>query len=456
MNKKIIQLFTVSVLATTITTCGTGSTSGRKLSRLKLTPVVAPPGSAPVQNLAAGMGSGSVYAESSSGNPLYLLGNSKGTVYAPLTADTGMTGGPNIIGAWLISDHQLFGAAPAPDTVATYFVANLTTPLSTISLNTASWESATLTNTNRTICFGAPESGDNGCAGSNAPTGARFINSTSGNTRFMFVGYGQPNILDTESIGYNILSNNAGVGTPVSDESYISLKSCVDAGSGVYGESATTVSAIAASGFLSNPLVIAGTNSGDVCVGIVPITSESTAFIDATLVNVTALAIGAGRSYTFKAAPVTVNGLQATGGYNTLGAVNAIAATPQGSYNTNTLIAWTQGTSGLYSVRLTGSIKGSYTFANLVDTDTYVNSPYDQPVSVIYVDFNNTIYVGTFTNMVYVLRNGSKTWLSATIPNATAQTKIHNFSAGYNGNVYVYTITNGTTPHVFSLDFLQQ
>ncbi len=453
MNKIIIKLITVSALLITISGCNSGSSSQSSQS-LSLTAVSGPSGSAPAQNLGAGMGTGSVYVNSSSGTPLYLLGNANGSLYASLTADTEMTGGPDIIGGWLTSPTQLFGPAPAPDTEATYFIANLTLPLSTTSSNTATWESATLTNANRTICFGSPQAGASGCAGSNAPTGARFVSSNSGNTDIMFVSYSVPGVFGSESIGYNILSNNSGAGTPVSSESYISLSSCVASGSGtVSGESASVLSAIAASSFKANPLFIAGTNSGDVCVGIIPTNSESTAFQDATIVNLTALAIAAGGTYTFESSPVAVNGLQATGGYNTLGAVNAIAATPQNSNNTTTVIAWTQGTSGVYSAKMTSSASGSYTFANLLESNIYSNAPINQAVSVIYVDFSNNIYVGTFSNMVYVLPNGSTTWLSASIPNATSNTKIYNFSAGYNGNVYAYTVTGGTTPNVFSLSW---
>ncbi len=454
MNRDTIKLISVSVLAGAIFGCSSGSSSSGTSSTLTITPVTATPaGSAPAQNLGAGMGTGSVFVNASTGNPLYLLGNANGSLYATLTADTGMTGGPAIIGGWLTSTNQIFGPAPAPDTVATYFIANLTLPLSTTSVNSASWESATLTNTNRTICFGSPQPGPSGCAGSNAPTGARFVSSNSGNTNFMFVGYGQPSTLGSASIGYNILSNINGAGTPATSEAYIPLNSCVSSGSGANGESATTVSAIAASSFQSNPLFIAGTNSGDVCVGVIPASSEATAFTDATLFNLTARIIAAGASYTFESAPVTVNGLQATGGYNSLGAVNAIAATPQGSNNTTTLIAWTQGSSGVYAAWITNSTSSPIKFANLLNSNYYVNAPSNQAVSVIYVDFNNNIYVGTFNNIVYVLPNGSNTWLSAAIPNATSNTKIYNFSAGYNGNVYAYTVTGGTTPYVYSLSF---
>ena len=109
-----------------------------------ITSVTAPTGSAPAQNLGAGMGTGSVFVNTTTGNPLYLLGNATGSVSAPLTADLGMTTGTSIIGAWLTSANVLFGPAPAPSDVAVYFTANLTLPLSATS-NTATWESATLT-----------------------------------------------------------------------------------------------------------------------------------------------------------------------------------------------------------------------------------------------------------------------------------------------------------------------
>lgn len=452
MKKNIIKLIIIVTLTAVITACGSGGSSNSILPKLTITSVMAPTGSAPAQNLGAGMGTGSVYVNTTTGTPLYLLGNANGSLYAPLTADLGMTTGTSIIGAWLTSTNILFGPAPSADTIAVYFTATLTTPLSTTTANTATWESATLTNINRTICFGSPKPGANGCAGSNAPTGARLVTSNSGQTQFMFVGYGQPGILGAESIGYNALSNNSGAGTPVSAELYISLASCVATGSAmVAGKSATTVSAIAASSFQNNPLFIAGTNSGDVCIGIIPANAEATAFQDATLVNLTAVAKNSGANYTFESSPVTVNTTQATGGYNSLGAVNAIAATPQGSNNTKTVIAWTQGTSGVYSATLTSSASGPYTFANLVDTSKYFNSPYNQQVSVIYIDFKNNIYVGTFNNQVYVLPNGSNIWLSASIPNL-GNSYIYNFSAGYNGNVYAYT-ANGVTSAVYSLSF---
>ncbi len=449
MNRNTIKLITTATLAAAIAACTSGGSSSQTLT---ITSVTAPTGSAPAQNLGAGMGTGSVYVNTTTGNPLYLMGNASGSVYAPLTADLAMTSGTTIIGAWLTSTNRLFGPVPAASDIAVYFTASLTLPLSTTA-NTATWESATLTNINRTICFGNPLAGTSGCAGSNAPTGARLVTSNSGNTQFMFVGYGLPGVLGAESIGYNALSNTAGSGTPVSEEAYVSLASCVASGSDtVAGQSATTVSAIAASSFQSNPLFIAGTNSGDVCVGIIPSNAESTAFTSATLVNLTAVAKSAGASYTFESSPVTVTTTQATGGYNSLGAVNAIAATPQGSNNTNTVIAWTQGSSGVYSATMTSSTTGAYIFANLLDTSKYTNTPSAQQVSVIYVDFNNNIYVGTFSNQVYVLPNSSTTWLSVAIPNPLAGSQIYNFSAGYNGNVYAYT-ANGSASAVYSLSF---
>ena len=265
----------------------------------------------------------------------------------------------------------------------------------------------------------------------------------------MFVGYGQPGVTGTESIGYNMLANNSGLGTPVEAESYVSLASCVASGSGkVSGQEATTVSAVAASSFQNNPLFLAGTNSGDVCVGIIPANAEANAFTTASIVNLTAIVKAAGASYTFESSPVAANSYQATGGYNTLGAVNAIAATPQGSNNTNTIIAWTQGSSAVYEATLTSSASGSYGFANLTDSTKFTNVPSN--VSVIYVDYSNNIYVGTFGNQVYVLPNGSTTWLNIAVPNLATGSQIYNFSAGYNGNVYAYT-ANGTTSAVYSL-----
>lgn len=451
MNKKIIKLFTTITLAAAIAACGSGGSSSSSSPTLSIGLVTGPSGAAPAQNLGAGMGTGSVYVNTSTGNPLYLLGNATGTVNAVLTADVGMTSGTTIIGSWLTSSNILFGPAPSANTVATYFSANLALPLSTTNTNTAAyWESATLTNANRTICFGSPQAGSSGCAGSNAPTGARLVTSNSGQTQFMFVGYGQPGVVGAESIGYNALSNNSGVGTPVTSEAYVSLASCVASGSGsVSGQGATTVSSIAASNYQTNPLFIAGTNSGDVCVGVIPSSAEATAFQSSTIVNLTALVKAAGASYTFQASPVTVNSTQATGGYNTLGAVNAIAATPQGANNASTIIAWTQGTSGVYAATLATSATSGFGFANLVDTTKYNNSPYNQAVSVIYVDFYNNIYVGTFSNMVYVLPSGSNTWLNVAIPNP-GTSQIYNFSAGFNGNVYAYT-ANGTTSAVYSI-----
>lgn len=444
--KNILKLIAASSLTATIAACNSGGSSDSAPVTLTATMVTAPSGSAPAQNLGAGMGTGSVFVNTTTGNPLYLLGNATGSVSAPLTADLGMTTGTSIIGAWLTSNNLLFGPVPAPSDVAVYFSASLTLPLSTSS-NTATWESATLTNVNRTICFGRPQAGANGCAGSNAPTGARLVTSNSGNTQFMFVGYGLPGISGAESIGYNMLSNNAGIGTPVSSESYVSLASCVASGSDtVIGQGATTVSAVAASSFKNNPLFLAGTNSGDVCVGIIPTGAETNAFSSASIVNLTAIVKAAGSNYTFESSAVTANPY----GYNGQGAVNAIAATPQGSSNANTIITWTQGTSGVYAATLTTSASGGYGFANLTDSSKYNNTPSN--VSVIYVDYNNNIYVGTFSNQVYVLPNGSNTWLSVTIPNLANGSQIYNFSAGYNGNVYAY-IANGTTSAVYSLSF---
>lgn len=448
--KNIIKLITTTTVTATVIACSSGSSSSSSPAALMITSVIAPTGSAPAQNLGAGMGTGSVFVNTTTGNPLYLLGNATGSVSAPLTADLGMTTGTNIIGAWLTSANVLFGPAPAPSDVAVYFTANLTLPLSTTS-NTATWESATLTNVNRTICFGNPQAGANGCAGSNAPTGARLVTSNSGNTQFMFVGYGQLGVVDAESIGYNMLSNNSGIGTPVESESYISLASCVASGSGrVVNQGATTISAVAASSFQSNPLFLAGTNSGDVCVGIIPANTEANAFTAASIVNLTAIVKAAGASYTFESSPITANSYQVTGGYNSLGAVNAIAATPQGSSNTNTIIAWTQGNSAVYSATLTSSASGAYGFANLTDSTKYSNVPSN--VSVVYVDYSNNIYVGTFNNQVYVLPNGSNAWLSVAIPNPLTGSQIYNFSAGYNGNVYAYT-ANGSASAVYSLSF---
>jgi hypothetical protein len=448
--KNNIKIIAISTLVTALAACNSGGGSSSSPASLSITSVTAPTGSAPAQNLGAGMGTGSVFVNTTTGNPLYLLGNATGSVYAPLTADLGMTTGTSIIGAWLTSSNILFGPAPAPSDVAVYFTASLTLPLNTTG-NTATWESATLTNVNRTICFGSPQAGANGCAGSNAPTGARLVNSNSGNSQFMFVGYGLPGVSGAESIGYNMLSNNSGLGTPVESESYISLASCVESGSGkVAGQEATTVSAVAASSLRSTPLFLAGTNSGDVCVGIIPTDAESNAFTNALIVNLTQKVKEAGGSYTFESSPVAANSYQATGGYNTLGAVNAIAATPQGNNNTNTIIAWTQGSSAVYAATLTNSASGSYGFANLTDSTKYANVPSN--VSVIYVDYSNNIYVGTFNNQVYVLPNGSTTWLSIAVPNLAAGSQIYNFSAGYNGNVYAYT-ANGTTSAVYSLSF---
>ena len=453
MNRTI-KLTIASALAATIAACGSSSSSsggGSNPSALTITEVTAPAGSLPAQNLGAGMGSGSVYVESTTGTPLYLLGNATGSVYAPLTADVTVTSGPTIIGAWLTSSNILFGPAPSDESVAYYFSADLTLPLSTTS-NTATWKSATLTNTNRTICFGNPIAGASGCAGSNAPTGARLVVSNSGNTQFMFVGYGQPGVQGAESIGYNILSDNGGLGTPVESEAYVSLAACIESGSGAAGQGATTVSAIAASSIESSPVFLAGTNSGDICAGIIYPGSESDAFESAIIVNATTLVKQyLGANYTFESSPVTVESFQATGGYNTLGAVNSLAATPQGSNNSKLLIAWVQGTSGLYSITLNPSRAESSTFANLLDTSVYSNAPSNQALSVIYVDFSNNIYVGTFSNMVYVLPNGSTTWLSVAIPNP-GDSHIYNFSAGYNGNVYAYT-ADGSSSAVYSLSF---
>ena len=280
--------------------------------------------------------------------------------------------------------------------------------------------------------------GSAGCAGSNAPTGARLVTSYSGNTQIMFVGYGVYGTPGLESVGYNILSVNGGSGTPPSSESYVSLAPCVASGS----KSATTVSAVAASSFESTPLFIAGTNSGDVCVGIIKPDAESNAFSSAGIVNMTAIAKADGASYSYESSLVTTAGNKyaVTGGYNSGGAVNSIAATPQGVNNTSTVIAWTQGSSQVYSVtHITGE---SYIFANLTNSQYYSNVPSN--VSVIYVDFQNNIYVATFENQAYVLPNGSNSWLSAQIPNPIAGSQIYNFSAGYNGNVYVYTANGGT------------
>ncbi len=164
----------------------------------------------------------------------------------------------------------------------------------------------------------------------------------------------------------------------------------------------------------------------------------------------TAIAKAAGASYTFESSPVTANSYQATGGYNTLGAVNAIAATPQGSNNSNTIIAWTQGNSAVYSATLTNSASGAYGLANLTDSTKYSNVPSN--VSVVYVDYSNNIYVGTFNNQVYVLPNGSNAWLNVAIPNPLIGSQIYNFSARYNGNVYAYT-ANGSASAVYSLSF---
>lgn len=449
--RNIIKLITTTTLTAAVVACNSGGGgSSSSPATLTITSVTAPTGSAPAQNLGAGMGTGSVFVNTTTGNPLYLLGNATGSVFAPLTADLAMTTGTSIIGAWLTSANVLFGPAPAPSDVAVYFTANLTLPLSTTS-NTATWESATLTNVNRTICFGSPQTGTSGCAGSNAPTGARLVTSNSGNTQFMFVGYGQPGVSGAESIGYNMLSNNSGIGTPVESESYVSLASCIASGSGlVANQGATTISAVAASSFQSNPLFLAGTNSGDVCVGIIPASAEANAFTAASIVNLTAIAKAAGASYTFESSPVAVNSYQATGGYNSLGAVNAIAATPQGSNNTNTIIAWTQGNSAVYAATLTSSASGAYGLANLTDSSKYSNVPSN--VSVVYVDYSNNIYVGTFNNQVYVLPNGSNAWLSVAIPNPLTGSHIYNFSAGYNGNVYAYT-ANGSASAVYSLSF---
>lgn len=450
--KNIIKLITATTLIAAVVACnsGGGSSTNSPAATLTITSVAAPTGSAPAQNLGAGMGTGSVFVNTTTGNPLYLLGNATGSVFAPLTADLSMTTGTSIIGAWLTSANILFGPAPAPSDVAVYFTASLSLPLSTTS-NTATWESATLTNVNRTICFGNPQAGASGCAGSNAPTGARLVTSNSGNTQFMFVGYGLPGVSGAESIGYNMLSNNSGSGTPVESESYVSLASCVASGSGlVANQGATTISAVAASSFHNNPLFLAGTNSGDVCVGIIPANAEANAFTTASIVNLTAIAKAAGAGYTFESSPVTANSYQATGGYNTLGAVNAIAATPQGSNNSNTIIAWTQGNSAVYSATLTSSASGAYGLANLTDSTKYSNVPSN--VSVVYVDYSNNIYVGTFNNQVYVLPNGSNAWLNVAIPNPLIGSQIYNFSAGYNGNVYAYT-ANGSASAVYSLSF---
>ena len=457
MNKNILRLITFTAVSAAISACNSGNggvNGGSTPSGLTITQVTAPAGSAPAQNLGAGIGTGSVFVNSTNGALLYLLGNSTGSVNAPLVANVNYTTGQNIIGASLTSPNILFGPVlylPNAGGIAQYFSATLSPPFNTIFNVATQWESATLTNTNRTICFGDPIPGDSGCAGSNAPTGARLITSNSGQTQFMFVGYGQPGVLGSESIGYNQLSV---AGTSYTNEASISLASCVAQGSAtVSGESATTVSAIAASSFENYPFFIAGTNSGDLCVGIFQPDLESTAFANPyAIVNLTQIAIdNESANYTYESSPVTVNSTQALGGYNSLGAVNAIAATPQAPNNTTSIIAWTQGTSGVYSATITNPyINESFAFANLTDTHTYTNTPTN--VSVIYVDFSNNIYVGTFSNQVYVLQNGSTTWLSATIPNQLSGSHIYNFSAGYAGNVYAYT-ANGESSAVYSLNF---
>jgi len=187
-----------------------------------------------------------------------------------------------------------------------------------------------------------------------------------------------------------------------------------------------------------------------VCVGVIPANAEATAFTSASIVNLTAIAKTAGVNYTFESSPIAANGYQAIGGYNSLGAVNTIAATPQGKNNSNTIIAWTQGNNGVYAATLTTSASGAYKFANLTDSTKYANTPSN--VSVIYINYSNNIYIGTFNNQVYVLPNGSTTWLSVAVPNLAAGSQIYNFSAGYNGNVYAYT-ANGSTSAVYSLNF---
>ncbi len=476
MNKNIIKLIGTVAIAAAIAACNSGSSGGSSSPALVLTQVTGPVSSgsptAPAQNLGAGIGSGSLFADQVTGNTLYLMGNANGSVYAPLNANTQFTGGTSIIGGWLSSygttNEVLFGPdlPGTTESVAAYYTASLTTPLSTTSTNTASlWQAVQLSNVNRTLCFGAPNpgtAGSPGCAGSNSPSNARLITSNTGNTQFIFAGYGQSSTQGAESIGYSMTSSTPYSSGPLTPESYISLASCVAQGSGtVPGESATVVSSIAASSLQGYQLFIGGTNSGDVCVGVLG-SGESTAFqnFNGNFYNLPALANQQNNAgYIFESASVTQNGFQVTGGYNQLGAVNAIAATPPitGNQNTTTLIAWTQGTSGVYASSIT-NIAGPYTLANLTSS-AYTNVPSN--VSVIYVDSSNNIYVGTFNNLVYVLPNGSTTWLSASLPSTVPTgTQIYNFSEGYSGTVYVYTANGGAnstqspeSSTVFSVNF---
>ena len=98
--KNIIKLITATTLIAAVVACnsGGGSSTNSPAATLTITSVAAPTGSAPAQNLGAGMGTGSVFVNTTTGNPLYLLGNATGSVFAPLTADLSMTTGTSIIG----------------------------------------------------------------------------------------------------------------------------------------------------------------------------------------------------------------------------------------------------------------------------------------------------------------------------------------------------------------------
>ena len=472
MNKNILRLITFTAVAAAISACNSGNggvNGGSTPSGLTITQVTAPAGSAPAQNLGAGIGSGSLFADQVTGNTLYLMGNADGSEYAPLTANTQFTGGTTIIGGWLssygTSNKILFGpdVPGTAESVAAYYTA-LITPSNT-TLDTG-WQAVQLSNVNRTLCFGAPNPGtinSPGCAGSNSASNARLITSNTGNTQFIFAGYGQSGTQGAESIGYSMTSGTPYTSGPLTPESYISLTSCVAQGSAtVPGESATVVSSIAASSFGSYQFFIGGTNSGDVCVGVLG-SGESTAFqsFNGTFYNLPALANQQNNAgYVFESASVTQNGFQVTGGYNQPGAVNAIAATPPstGTENTTTLIAWTQGDTKIYAATITNPLNQEFAFANLTGSG-YSNVPSN--VSALYIDSSNNLYAGTFNGGVYVLPFGSTTWLSASLPSTVpAGTQIYNFSEGYESTVYVYTANGGAnsthspeSSTVFSVNF---
>ena len=366
---------------------------------------------------------------------LYLLGNYDGSEYASVQANPDFTSGKNLSGSWLVLSNILFGRTlDSAESVVNFFSATLSMPIS-LSNNTAKWQSGQLTKIHRTVCSGNPRAGSKGCAGSNAPTSARLITSGSGDNQFIFTGYGIPNISGREQIGYSILSANSEKDKHTTAEKYISLSQCISGGS----STATAISAVTASSFESNPLFIAGTNSGDICLGTVSSSAEYDLFDTAKIINLTAKLKASGIHYTYKASPVNVenDGYRVIGGYNEFGAVNSIAATPQGVANVDTIIAWTQGNTKVYFASMTSNNTSLYTFADLTGSG-YSNVPTN--VSVIYVDLKNNIYVGTFDNRVYELPNVSTAWLSGTIPGDHAGYQIHNFSASYNGDVvYIYT-----------------